>query len=79
MSLVPQSRDETHGNDAPRRFTNPEGVEFGLAPSWYRRGSTPSASIGNFVGVRGFHPATAGLMMLFPCGEPWSSMAGQGR
>ena len=25
---------ETHGNDAPRRFTNPEGVEFGLAPSW---------------------------------------------
>jgi len=24
---------ETHGNDEPRRFTNPEGVEFGLAPS----------------------------------------------
>jgi hypothetical protein len=41
---------ETHGNDAPRRFTNPEGVEFGLAPSWYRRGSTPSGSIGNSVG-----------------------------
>jgi hypothetical protein len=41
---------DTHGNDAPRRFTNPEGVEFGLAPRWYRRGSTPSGSIGNFVG-----------------------------
>src|SRR5208282_3826016 len=49
MSLVPQSRDETHGNDAPRRFTNPEGVEFGLAPSWYRWGSTPAGSIGNSV------------------------------
>jgi hypothetical protein len=41
---------DTHGNDAPRRFTNPEGVGFGLAPRWYRRGSTPSGSIGNFVG-----------------------------
>ena len=49
MSLVPQSRDETHGNDAPRRFTNPEGVEFGLAPGWCRRDSTPSGSIGSFV------------------------------
>ena len=49
-SLVPQSRDETHGNDAPRRFTNPGGVEFGLAPSWYRRGLAPSGSIAGFVG-----------------------------
>ena len=47
---------ETHANDAPRWFTNPEGVEFGLAPRWYRMGSPPSGSIGNFVGVRGFHP-----------------------
>ena len=70
---------ETHGKDAPLRFTNPEGVKFGLAPSWYRRGSTPSGSIGNLVGVRGFHPSADGLMMLFPCGELWSSMAGRDR
>ena len=38
---------EAHGNDESQRFTNPEGVKFGLAPSGYRRGSTRSGSIGN--------------------------------
>ena len=37
---------EIHGTDALRRVTNPEGIKFGLAPSWFRKGSTPSGSIG---------------------------------
>src|SRR5208283_2068474 len=41
---------ETHGNGAPHRSTNPEGVELGLAPRWSGWGSTPPGSIGFFDG-----------------------------
>jgi len=41
---------ETHGNDARHRFTNPEGVEFGLAADYEGKDSTPSGSTVSIVG-----------------------------
>ena len=40
------SSSEIHGIAAPRRFTNPTGIEFGLALSWLRGRSMPSGVTG---------------------------------